>query len=205
MRRTALAIALALSAAPALAQTVPADIQGKGSVSDVTAGTYMVEPGHTQVEFTVGHMGISPFTGVFSNAEGSMTLDPANLSATKLNVSIPIDSVQTTSAKLTEELNSAEWLDAAKYPKAEFRSTGVTKTGADTANIAGNLTLHGVTKPVTIKAKFYGAAMNPMSKKASIGFVGTTTIKRSEFGVDKYVPLISDETVLTIHAAFEKQ
>ncbi|MBW4329595.1 YceI family protein [Stakelama sp. CBK3Z-3] len=205
MRRTLLALTLALTAAPALAQTMPTELSGKGSAADIAAGAYTVEPGHTQVDFTISHMGISPFSGTLSGASGSMTIDPANLSATKLDVTIPLASIQTTSDKLTGELKSADWFDAEQYPTAKFHATKVEKTGAATARITGDLTLHGVTKPITIAAKFYGAAMNPMSKKASLGFTGRAMIQRSQFGIDKYVPLVSDETMLTIHAAFEKQ
>lgn len=218
MRPSFVAYPLALAAAltAALAAPVVAQpghggpdhmetLRGSGSPADVKAGTYAVEPAHTQVTFSVAHMGISPFAGTFSGASGSMTLDPKNLAATKLNVTIPIASVQTTSSKLSEELVSADWLDAAKFPTATFVATSVTPRGPDAAAIAGTLTLHGVSKPVTIMARFFGAAQNPMSKKDSIGFLARAMIKRSDFGVSKYVPLVSDETVLVINAAFEKQ
>ncbi|WP_334182320.1 YceI family protein [Novosphingobium sp.] len=210
-------ISLALAAAAALAAPVIAQpgaggpggrmemLHGSGTPADVKAGTYAVEPAHTQVTFSVSHMGISPFAGTFSGASGSMTLDPNKLSATKLSVTIPVTSIQTTSDKLTEELRSADWLDAAKFPTATFVATSVTPRGPDAAAIDGTLTLHGVSKPITIMARFFGAAQNPMSKKDSIGFLGRALIKRSDFGVSKYVPVVSDETVLVINAAFEKQ
>ncbi|WP_260923579.1 YceI family protein [Novosphingobium sp. 9] len=212
----ALALA-ALAATPLLAQQdgdhaghrgggmMAEPLHGAGTPADVKAGTYAVEPGHTQVAFSVSHMGISPFAGTFSGASGSMQLDPADLSKTKLTVTIPTASVQTTSAKLTEELNSADWLDSGKFPTATFVATSVKPMGESMAMIEGSLTLHGVTKPVMIGARFFGAAQNPMSKKDSIGFLGRMVIHRSEFGVTKYVPLVSDETVLVINAAFEKQ
>jgi polyisoprenoid-binding protein YceI len=200
-----LATALALVAAPVLAQTAMPDmLQGSGTPTDVQAGTYAVEPNHTQVAFSVSHMGISPFAGTFAGGTGTLTVDPAKPNAATVSVTIPTTSVQTTSAKLTEELKSADWLDTTKFPTATFRSTSVRASG-NTAEIAGTLTLHGVTKPVTLRARFFGAATNPMSKKASVGFLGRIAIKRSDFGVTKYVPLVSDETVLVINAAFEKQ
>ena len=201
---TSLAFAAAVIAAPIVAQ-VPRMLTGKGTPGDVTAGTYIVEPDHTQVAFSVSHMGISPFAGWFSQAAGTMTLDPAHIEQATLTVMLPTDSVMTTSTKLTEELKSGDWLDSEKYPTATFRSTKVTKTGADTARIDGMLTLHGVTKAETIDAKFFGAATNQMNKKASVGFLARMPIKRSDFGVTKYIPLISDEVVLVINAAFEKQ
>lgn len=198
------ALSLALAAAPLAAQ-VDQPLHGAGTPADIKAGTYAVEPNHTQVTFSVAHLGISPFAGTFSGASGSMTVDPAKPAATTLTVTIPTASVQTTSAKLTDELKSADWLDAGKFPTATFRSTRVTPLGADAVQVDGTLTLHGVTRPATLRARFFGTATNPMSKKASIGFLGRIAINRSEFGVTKYVPVVSDETVLVINAAFERQ
>ncbi len=205
---TTFAAALALTcagAAPLAAQTgMQEPLHGAGAPTDVAAGTYAVEPYHTQVTFSVSHMGISPFAGTFSGGSGTLVVDPAKPDAATVTVTIPTKSVQTTSGKLTEELNSADWLDTAKYPDAVFKSTAVRSRGPG-AMIEGTLTLHGVTKPVTLYARFFGAGTNPMSKKASVGFLGRIAIKRSDFGVSKYVPLVSDETVLVVNAAFEKQ
>ena len=195
----------ALVAVPAVAQmAMPDALHGSGAPSDVAAGTYTIDPSHTQVAFSVSHMGISPFAGTFSGGSGTLTIDPAKPTAATVSVIIPTASVQTSSAKLTEELNSADWLDTAKFPTATFKSTAVRTMGGG-AEIEGLLTLHGVTKPVTLRARFFGAATNPMSKKPSVGFLGRIAIKRSDFGVTKYVPLVSDETVLVVNAAFEKK
>lgn len=194
---------VAALAVPVIAQ-MPTAPPGKPDVALVTAGTYKVETNHTQVSFGVDHLGFNPFYGTLSGATGTLALDPAKLAATSLQVSVPIASIQTTSAKLTEELNSADWFDAAKFPTATFKSTSVTPTGPISANIQGNLTLHGVTRPVTIEARFYGAGPNPMSKATTVGFEGRAEIKRSEFGVKNGIPLVSDGVGLLITAAFEK-
>ena len=208
MRRPLLIASLAVAAAlaaPLVAQNMPQMLTGKGTPADVAAGTYIVEPNHTQVAFSVSHMGISPFAGWFSQASGTMMLDPAHLETSSVTVMIPTDSVMTTSAKLVEELKSADWLDSEKFPTATFQSTKVTRTGPSTARVDGTLTLHGVTRPETMDVRFFGAGANPMSKKASVGFLARLPIKRSEFGVSKYVPMVSDDTTLVINAAFEKQ
>jgi polyisoprenoid-binding protein YceI len=168
------------------------------------SGTYKLEPNHTQVFFGVNHLGISNYYGSFSGASGSLTLDTAKPAASKLDISVPVASVHTPSEKLNGELSSAGWLDAEAFPTMTFRSTAVTPTGPNTADVTGNLTLHGITKPVTLKAKFHGAAPNPMSKVYTVGFDVTGAIKRSDFGVSTYVPLISDNVDLIITAAFEK-
>jgi polyisoprenoid-binding protein YceI len=120
-------------------------------------------------------------------------------------VTIPVDSVQTTSAKLNDELKGDQWFDAAKFPNATFESTSVRITGRNDAVVTGNLTLHGVTQPETLKVHFIGAGVNALDKKYTTGFEATGTIKRSDFGVKMYVPYVSDEVQLRIAGAFEKQ
>ena len=109
----------------------------------------------------------------------------------------------TSRADLTKHMMSPDFLDAAKFPTATFESTKVVATG-NTAKITGNLTLLGVTKPVVLDATFTGAGNNPMNKKATIGFHGSTTIKRSDFGMAKYVPMVGDDVKIAISIAFEK-
>ncbi len=185
---------------PALAQTPPTR-----DPAQIPAGTYAVDPGHTQVGWRVSHMGFSNYAGGFSNVSGTLELQPKNPAAAKLSVKIPVASVTTTSAKLTDELKGDQWLDAAKFPDMTFVSTKVAPAGKDHAKVTGDLTLHGVTKPVTLDVTLVGAGVNPLSKKYTVGFEATGTLKRSEFGVKTYVPLIGDELHLTIAGAFEKQ
>ncbi|HUO55307.1 MAG TPA: YceI family protein [Rhodoblastus sp.] len=172
---------------------------------DVKAGVYQVEPYHTQVLFSVSHFGLSNFSGVLTGASGTLKLDPAKPENTELEVSVDTASVLTPVEKLTGELKGADWLDAAKFPKATFVSTKVTPAGDGEATIAGELTLHGVTKPVVLKARFVGAGVNPMTKGYTVGFDGHAAIKRTDFGVTKYAPMIGDTVDLTINAAFEMQ
>lgn len=185
--------------APIIAQ------QANSNAAQVQGGQYALDRSHTLVRFTVDHFGISEFFGTLPGATGTLSLDPKAISATKLDVTVPVATVSTTNKTLDEELTGAEWLDAAKYPMMRFVSTKVVKTGANAADVTGNLTLHGVTRPVTLKATFKAAAVNPMNKSYTLGFNATGVIKRTEFGVSKYAPLVSDETTLSITAAFEKQ
>lgn len=196
---SALAAASLVVAAPIVAQ------QADTNPAAVQAGNYALDSAHTLVRFTVDHFGISEFYGTLPGATGTLSLDPRNLASAKLDVSVPVASVSTTNKTLDEELVSADWFDAATYPTMRFVSTKVVKTGASTADVTGNLTLHGVTKPVTLKATFKAANVNPMKKVYTLGFNAVGTIKRTEFGVTKYAPLVSDETQIAITAAFEKQ
>ena len=172
--------------------------------ASVPAGTYAIEPSHTQVVFSVNHFGFTTYFGNFSDVSGSLSVVPKNPSAMSVSVSVPVSSVSTTSPKLTDALKAVDWLDAAHYPAMIFRSTSVTPTGKTSADIAGTLTLHGVTKPLVLHATFNGAGVNILDQKQTVGFQLTGTVKRSEFGVAKYVPLVSDEVQLIISAAFEK-
>ena len=125
--------------------------------ASVPAGTYALESSHARVAFSVDHMGFSTWYGDFTGAKGSLTLDPKNVAASKFDITIPTGSITTTNAVLDGELKDPSWFDAAKYPTITFRSTAVTSTGADTAKVTGDLTFHGVTKPVTLDVKFHGA------------------------------------------------
>ena len=195
------AVALAV---PAIAQVaMPGSaLPGAPLAARVVAGSYKVDTNHTQVLWTLNHMGITPLSGDFAASGGSLELDPANPGVAKVTVNFTLASMTTLVPAFTTHLLSADILDAAKYPTASFTSTSVTAKGT-TAKIAGNLTLHGVTKPVVLNARFYGAGDNPRSKKLNIGFAATTTIKRSDFGI-MYAPNVADEVNLEIHAAFEK-
>ena len=197
-------VPLALTAGLLLGAAAQAQSPASSNAEKVTRGGYVVEPEHTQVLFSVGHLGFSNYDGFFSKASGTLKLDPKALTATALDVMVPVESVSTTSAVLDKELRSNEWLDAAKYPAIHLSATKITRTGPNAATIAGNLTLHGVTRPVTLKARFIGAGADPLSKAYTIGFEAKGTIKRSEFGVKTYLPLIGDDVSLTINAAFVK-
>ena len=204
--RLVFASLLALAAVPVLAQDLPKEAPGAPDPARAVAGAYQVDPDHTQVLFTVGHLGFSEYTGMFTRPTGTLTLDPANPAADKVDVSFPIDKVLTTSPELDKHLQTADFFDAAKYPTGHFVSTRVTKTGDAAATIDGNLTLHGVTRPVSLDVRFVGAGKMVMGPpKPNIGFAATTTIKRSDFGLGYGIPLVSDDVLLTINAAFAQK
>jgi polyisoprenoid-binding protein YceI len=206
MRISVLALTAALAAGSAVAPAcfAPACAQVTTTTpSAVHPGNYTVEPTHTRIAFAVSHMGFTTWFGDFTGASGTLSLNPAKASASTLSVSVPIASVSTTNAKLDSELKEADWLDAAKYPTATFTANKITAS-AGTAKVAGTLTLHGVTKPVVFSVKFNGAGVNPLDKAYTVGFEVRGRIKRSDFGVKKYVPLVGDDVDLIISAAFEQ-
>jgi polyisoprenoid-binding protein YceI len=196
--RLAIATAVLLLAAPVGAQT---GTPGTPNRTLVAAGTYQVDPNHTQVTWQVNHMGFSLLEGQFGASGGTITIDPARLTATQLDVTFAVDQLSTTSEGFTKHLKSKDFFDAEANPTARFVSTGVRASG-NGATITGNLTIKNVTKPVTLQATFVGAGQNPMSKKLNFGFRATGSIKRSDFGLGMAVPAVSDKVDLTINAAF---
>jgi polyisoprenoid-binding protein YceI len=196
-------ISLAMALATALA--LPAGAWAAADPAKVEAGSYAVEPNHTRILFSVDHMGFTNYFGDFTGATGTLQLKNPGPAGSSLAVSIPVASISTTNAILDGELKAADWFDAAKFPTIGFKSTAVKQTGADTAEVTGDLTMHGVTKAVTLKARLHGFGQNPMSKKTTVGFDVTGKIKRSDWGVTKYVGVLGDDVDITISAAFEKQ
>jgi polyisoprenoid-binding protein YceI len=196
---------LALALTPAMAQMPPMAKPGAVDPARVAAGTYKVDPAHTQILFQVDHLGFNSYYGIFGGATGSLTIDPKRPAAAQVEISVPMSGITTTHPKLDAHLKAADFFDAAKFPTATFKSTRITPTG-NSAKIAGNLTMHGVTRPVVLDARFTGAGVMPMpGSKPTIGFEATTTVKRSDFGVSFGTALLSDMVPLKITVAFEKQ
>jgi polyisoprenoid-binding protein YceI len=205
----ALAIAAPLTAQMAMQKP------GARDATRVTGGTYTVDHDHTLIRWRVDHLGVTPYFGLFGQSTGSLTLDPKNPGAAKVEITIPVSKVLTASPGLTAHLLRApakaggkpDFFGAAPAD-AKFVSTAVVADAtARTARITGNLTLNGVTKPVTLDASFYGAATMPkeMGGGEMVGFEARSTIKRSDFGIDAGIPMVSDEVDLDIAAAFIKQ
>jgi polyisoprenoid-binding protein YceI len=208
--RLVYAVALALASTIAVAQA-PMSKPGSANPAAVTGGTYKADPDHTLVLWTVDHLGFTPYTGIFGAVTGTLTLDPKNPNGAKVDVTIPVSKVITASAGLTAHLLRAG-KDGGKPDffgpdpaDARFVSTSVVANGQK-AKITGNLTLNGVTRPVTLDASFYGAGKMPanMGGQENVGFRATGTIKRSDFGVMMGIPLVSDDVALEIAAAFQK-
>ncbi len=174
------------------------------SAAKVSAGRYLVDPNHTQVIWSVDHFGFNRLFGMVGSMSGSLELDPARLSETKVAIDIPLSGLTVTSPGFAKHLQAADLFDTAKFPTARFVSRQVRVRG-QAATIIGDLTLRGVTRPLTLNARFGGAGANPMNKKQTVGFSATGTLKRSEFGLGLAVPAVSDEVRLEVTAAFERE
>jgi polyisoprenoid-binding protein YceI len=196
----AAALAIMATAPGAAAPTAP--LTPVAAAQALPAGRYVLEKSHAKLLWSVDHMGFSDYYGRFDAFDATLTLDPKAPAKSVLTVTIDMASVDSDITALDDTLKGPQWLDAAKFPTATFRSTGVTPAGAGRARVAGLLTLHGVTKPVTLDVRLHGAGMNPLAKAETIGFDATATIRRSEFGVATFLPAIADAVKLTISAEF---
>jgi len=205
---SAAAVTGSILAAPAIfAQGAP-EVPGAPEPERITGGLYKADPAHSLVEFEVSHFGFNEYFGIFGDVEGTLVLDPANLEAATVDVMIPIAKVTTANAQLTDHLlrpakdgGMPDFFGPDPAP-ARFVSTEIEVDGMQAA-ITGNLTINGITKPVTLEAEFIGAGVNPMNKKETVGFEAETEIKRSDFNVNYGIPLVSDEVELEISIAFE--
>lgn len=186
LKQTLLASVLALVSAQAFA----------------AAETYTIDGSHTQANFTWTHFGFSNPSAGFNDISGTINFDAEHPTQSSVDVSIAIGSLNTQVEKLDEHLKKADFFDAEKFPTATFKSTKIVKGSAKNAfMVTGDLTIHGVTKPVTLDATLNRAEVHPMSKKPTVGFDASTSIKRSDFGMGAYVPNVSDE--IRIHLTTE--
>jgi polyisoprenoid-binding protein YceI len=210
MRLRLIAIAATVAITTPVIAHQAAQLPGAADPSRVTAGTYAVDPNHTLVGWRVNHFGFNDYFGLFGESRGTLTIDPANPAAAKVDITIPVSKITTVNPALTQHLLKPA--EPGKKPDffganpadARFVSKRVTVSGTE-ADIVGDLTLNGVTKEVTLDAEFTGAGAHPMSKVETIGFEAEAVIKRSDFGVAFAIPLVSDEVALQISVAFEKQ
>jgi polyisoprenoid-binding protein YceI len=163
------------------------------SLPAMAAQKYDIDGGHTQVQFTWNHFGFSNPSAMLEKISGDFEVDTADLTKSTISVTLPLDGLHTGVPKLDEHLKSPDFLDAAKNPNITFKSTKVEKAGAAELKVTGDLTVHGVTKPVTLAVKVNKVGDNPMMKAPSAGFDADVTIKRSEFGVDKFIPNVGDD------------
>jgi polyisoprenoid-binding protein YceI len=157
----------------------------------VPAGAYEIDKAHTSLLFRVSHMGFSHWTGRFTRVEAHLKFDPSKLTASSVTVTIDPRSIEADNAPpgFLEQLAGKEFLDADQFKEIAFRSTKVELTGPQTFRLRGDLTLHGVTKPVTLDARYNGGyAGHPMDPHARIGFSAHGTLKRSDFGVSFGIP-----------------
>ncbi len=160
-----------------------------------TAATYEIDPAHSTALFRINHLGFSFTHGTFSDLAGTIEFDAEKPEAAKVDVTIKTTSIDTQVAARDEHLRGEDFLDVAKYPEMSFKSTAWKKMDDTTYSITGDFTLHGVTKSITVDMNKIGEGKD-MKGTERIGFEGSFTIKRSEYGMDKMLPGVGDEVLI---------
>lgn len=166
--------------------------------------TFVIDGTHTFPRFSYNHFGYSTQVSRFNKTTGKVVLDKAAKTGA-VDVEIDTKSVDTGYATFNEHIQGEDFLNTAKFPTATFKSTKVIFEGDKPAAVEGNLTLKGVTKPVTLKVTAFQAMPHPMLKKDAIGANATTTVKRSDFNMGKYAPNVGDEVTIDIGLEAIKQ
>lgn len=200
------AVAMALLASPA-ALAAPGVSSTKPA--DVPAGRYVLDKTHASVVGKIKHMGFSNYQFRFTKVDAEFSYDPKAPQDTKINVTVDPASIDTgTDAfglKFNKELAGDGWLEANKFPTATFVSTKVEPGAGQTGKVYGDFTLRGVTKPIVLDVTFNGVGSGFVPGSVKTGFSASTTIKRSDFGVSKYIPMVGDEVALSIEVEFDKK
>lgn len=169
-----------------------------------TPDTYVIDPNHSMPRFEYSHMGFSTQQSRFDKTSGTIVIDRAAKTGS-IDVVIDAKSVDSGYPLFNEHLQGADFFDTAKFPNITFKSTSLKFDGDKVASVNGDLTIKGVTKPVTLTVVSFKCMPHPMMKKEACGATATTTIKRSDFNAGKYAPLVGDDVVLTIPVESLKQ
>lgn len=159
---------------------------------------FTLESPHTQIIFNVSHLGFSHSYGKFTEYSGHIIFDPEAPASSSVDVTIAAKSLELNDQKWNDHVRGADFIDAEKFPEITFKSTKIDVTGEKTANITGDLTLHGVTKPVVLAATLNKFDKHPMSGKQVAGFSATAKLKRSDFGINYGLPNVGDDLNIII-------
>ncbi|NJY62133.1 YceI family protein [Salinimicrobium sp. CDJ15-81-2] len=169
--------------------------------------TWKVDPAHTQVSFGITHMGISEVEGRFNQFDGNITASNKDFSDAKYELTVEVPSIDTGVEMRDNHLKNADFFDAEKYPKMTFKSTSSEKVGDNKYKVAGDLTFHGITKPVTLDVWYRGTIENPQNGDVISGFAISGEVKRSDYNLGSGFPeaVLSDKVVIDVDGEFKKQ
>lgn len=167
------------------------------SFSVIAVDSYTIDSRHTFPSFEINHLGFSTQRGRFNETSGKVLLDTAAATGS-IDVSVNTASISTGLAELEQHLRGPDFLDSAKYPVMSFKSDRLIFQAEKLVGAEGVLTLHGASKPVRLEVEHFYCGINPLRMKYSCGADASAIIKRSEFGVDKYVPAVADQVKVLI-------
>jgi polyisoprenoid-binding protein YceI len=177
----------------------------KTELAELKGGNYQLDPNHTAVLFKVNHSGFSKFVGRFETAAARLDFDPDNITQAKLDARVNTDSLNVNNPSFEDTLKGGDWFDTATHPEAQFITERAELLEGNQVRFYGQLTLRGVTAPISLDVNFNGGAYSLLNNAYTIGFAAKGTILRSDFGMDKYLDLVGDEVELEIHAEFTKR
>lgn len=199
-RLSALALTLGLGACGYLLPSHNQTLE----VARLPGGAYRLDPDHASLLFKVDHFGFSQLVGRFDRFEGALDFDPKQPQAARLTVLVDTASIDLNLPKFEQDLRGPDWFDVAQFPQARFESRTIAITGEKTGKVTGDLTLHGVTAPVTLDVTFNGGADSLLTGHYTLGFAASGTLLRSTFGLGAYAPAVGDQVTLEIHAEFQR-
>lgn len=202
---------LITTAALCLASTACFAQVADSPASSLPSGAYTLDPAHTSVTWQVSHLGLSNYTARFAKVEGTLDFDAKDPTKSKLSVSVDPASIRTDFPTPKEKdfdkelVEGADWFNALKFPAITYTSTKIEKTSDKTGKITGNLSFLGVTQPLTLDVTFNGGfAKHPFTGAAAMGFSARGSLKRSQWGMAKYLPMVGDDVTLIIESEFNQ-
>jgi len=173
-------------------------VNAYADLSDLPSGNYRLDKGHTYISFIFDHYGFSTPIGGFNTFDGNLILDSEDPGNSSVEVVIDATSVDTRVARLDGRLNEADFFDTEKFPEATFRSTRIVRTGDDTFDVVGDLTIKDITVSVTLATTIRAASPHPRRKIPAIGILGEATVSRSAWGMTVDLPGVPDEVIIQV-------
>lgn len=204
---TAAILTFGLGAMPAQAEMAAADVKAtiEANAPQTVAERYVFDKAHTQILFFVNHLGFSMSQGEFLDFDGHFMYDEANPENSSIDVVIKTASIDMDDEKWDDHMKNEDFFDVEKFPEMTFKSTDIEVTGENTANITGDLTILGVTKPVTLAVTHNKTGIHPYSKKKHAGFSATATIDRTQWGMNYGVPNVGEEVEIRLEVEGSQQ
>ena len=181
----------------AQAQTMQQPLQS------LPAGTYKLDHNHANIIFKISHLGFSNYVGRFNDFDATLELNPTAPEQSKLDASINPDSVDTNNKTLEATLRSTDYFNTLKFPTISFTATKLHQTSTNAGTMTGDLTMLGVTRPITMAVQFVGGGMNPFEKKPVIGFSAQGSLNRAVWGMTKLLPMVGADVSFEINAEFD--
>ena len=178
----------------------------KTDIQAVKGGKYALDKDHASLLFKINHLGFSTYVGRFNTLDAALDFDPASIEKSSLEVTVDMASLDVNSAAFAEQLRGSDWLEAKQFPQAVYKTTRyVGSTGKNAFTFEGDLTFHGVTKPVVLNGTFHGGGRNMLTRKNTLGFSANATFKRSDFGVSRFTSMgVGDDVTLEINVEFQE-